>query len=45
MKWFAEYLDSAENRRKLTLRLGIFITVGGTLVSIFLLYALIFLKN
>lgn len=45
MKWFAEYLDNAENRRKLTLRLGVFITVGGTLMSFFLLYALIFLKK
>lgn len=45
MKWFAEYLESPENRRKLTMRLGVFITVGGTLMSALLLYAAVFLKK
>lgn len=45
VKWFADYLESPENRRKLTVRLGAFMIIGGTLFNLFMLYAIIFLKK
>jgi len=45
MKWFAEYLEDPENRRKLTTRLGVLLIVGGTIMSIVLWTGVILLKK
>lgn len=45
MKWFAEYIESQENRRKLTNRLGMLVVVGGVAFVLFSLYFIIFLKK
>jgi hypothetical protein len=45
MKWFAEYLESPENRHKLSIRLGLFMIVGGIIFDAFFLYLIIFMKK
>jgi hypothetical protein len=45
MRWFAEYLESAENRRKLTIRLGLFMITGGVIFNAVVLYLIIFVKK
>ncbi|MYN09447.1 hypothetical protein [Pseudoduganella aquatica] len=45
IKRFADYMDSAENRRKLTIRLGIFMIVGGIAFNLIMLYAIVFLNK
>ncbi|WP_157201373.1 hypothetical protein [Massilia sp. Root418] len=45
IKWFAEYMESQENRRKLAIRPGVFMTVGGVIFNLIMLYAIIFLKK
>jgi hypothetical protein len=45
MRWFAEYLESRENRHKLAKRLGIFLVIGSTLYTLLVVYYVIFLKK
>ena len=45
MKWFAEYIETRENRYKLAKRLGIFLVLGSTLYTLLVIYYMLFLRK
>lgn len=45
MKWFADYLESRDNRYKLARRLCAFVVVGSIVFTLIILYYGVFLKK
>ena len=45
MKWFADYIESQENRYRLAKRLCVFVVVGSTLYTLLIIYYAIYLKT
>jgi hypothetical protein len=45
MKWFADYLESQENRYKLARRLCVFVVAGSIIYTLIFAYYGFFLKN